>query len=390
MMWRGISIAKLGQLILAPLLVEAMSTLVLAWMFLRAVDLGVPPRQQMLIAAVGSVGYACSSFLAGRWVTPRFAPWLLVGAILSSMGLGLTAIAVDRFWVFVVIALLNGMVIGHYYVPFMINMGHVRPFKTTAFSVALFNVSWGLGASLGPFISAMFKQYGAAVIATLAIVLAGIHTIVSLVAQYSPRVNHDDQTHSAFASTQLQRVSSRACFFLAAIVIRGLYSTLWPYLCAARGWSEQVTAIGWFALYINVPIWALVLAHLRLRLRGPNFMLGAISIGAIAFGLIGIVPLPWMAIACNFAVGIMEGVVVFHALYYANTDPLRPGRSIAWVETLTGIAFVLGPTSFGLLAFDTHGAMQLRTYLPGSAMLMVAVVVTLIIWRRKVHAQLPR
>ena len=382
MQWRGVSIAKLGQLTIAPFLVEAMSAVLFTWMFLRAVSMGVDPARQMLIAVAGSAGYGLSAFIAGRWVTPRIAPQLLVGAILTVMALGLGAVAIDQFGAFVIISALVGMVIGHYYVPFMINMGHVRPFKTMAWSVACFNLSWGVGISLGSFYSAWFKNQGTAIIVGMVIGLAAVHTAVSLIAQFAPRVEHDQPPHAAFASTIAQRISSRICLFCGAMVMRGLYSTLWPYLCKAQQWSDHVTAVGWFAIYINVPLWALTMARLRKRLLGPGFMIGAMLIGAGAFAMLGVAEAPWQALICMAGVGVMEGVVVYHALYYANTDKDQPGRSIAWIETLTGTAYLLGPMAFGLIAFDTQGALALRTYLPGSGLILIAALTVVVMWRR--------
>ncbi len=364
------------------MLVEALWALLISWMYLRAVAMGEPPARQMLIAAMGSAGYAVSSAVAGRWVTVRSAPWLLVSMILAAVAIGLGAIAIDRFAAFVLFAGLIGVCIGHYYVPFQVNMGHVRPFRTTAWSVAAYNVAWGGGAAIGPFLAAWFKQQPVGIIAGIAIGLAAAHTVVWLIAQFAPRTDHGDQPHAAFASTRRQRVASRWAFFTVGLVIRGLYATLWPYVCEARGWSDQVLAMGLFAMFAMVPVWGMVLARLRRRLRGPGWMIAGVLIGAAAFGLMPAADRPWLALLAVMGVGTAEAITVFHALYYANVDAEQPTRSIGWVETIAGGAFVVGPICFGLLAWNTAGALAWRTYLPGSA-LLVATAIGLIATARR-------
>jgi len=128
---------------------------------------------------------------------------------------------------------------GHYYVPFQVNMVHARPFRTVAWSVAFYNVAWGTGAAMGPFLSAWFKQRPTLVIAGIAVAVAVGHTLISLLAMTARKPTTHDQPTAAFASTPGQRLGSRLAFFAVGTVVRGLYATLWPYISAARGWTGR-------------------------------------------------------------------------------------------------------------------------------------------------------
>ncbi len=368
-MWRGVSIRKLGQLLAGPMVVETLGTLILAWMAVRIVAMKHPPWQQMLVPAASAAGYAFSSLLAGHWVKPRWAPGLMLGTIVTAALVGSTAIVLNSYPAFIALAFVFGACVGHYYVPFQINMVHVRPFRTTAWSVAFYCVAWGTGAAVGPFFGAWFEQRPTAHLLWLIAGLLLGHVAIHVAAMCAPPVEHDQPHTAAFASTRTHRLAGRWCFAVVGLVIRGLYITLWPYLCKENGWTGLKPGLGMFVLMIPVPIFSMIMARLRWHLKKPYFMFAAMALGGACFLAIPFAPSFGLTLACVAGVGVMEAVVVYHGLYYANLDPHTQSQSVGWMEAIAGSAFISGPILFGLLAWDPAGAATLRPYAVGAALL---------------------
>src|SRR5687767_7148810 len=121
-MWRGTSLRKISLLLLGPMITETLASMFPAWMVLVAdKSQGYAPWQHMLIPSMGSMGYAISSWIAGRWVTPRWATRLMVVTILLMTGAGLAAATIKVYVAFVLLSFTMGFSIGHYYTPFQIN-----------------------------------------------------------------------------------------------------------------------------------------------------------------------------------------------------------------------------------------------------------------------------
>ncbi|MDH3582771.1 MAG: MFS transporter [Phycisphaerae bacterium] len=387
-MWRGVSLRKLGLLILGPFLVESIGTLLLTWMILQASQaMDRPPRQLMLISAVGAAGYCVSAFLAGRWVRPTFAPALMIGSVILTTLCGSIGVWADRFDVFLITALLMGICIGHYYVPFQLNISRVRPFHTLAWSVAFYNLAWGSGAALGPYLSAALHELAAHVLLLLAWSLAALHTLLNLVALTAPPTTATVAPRAAFASTPGHRRRAVWSFLAVGLAIRGLFGVLWPDLGKTSGWSDQQIGLGLLCMYLPVPAAALVWARLRRHLQEPWIMIGSMILGGVGMGLLPLCTDFKLALACVLAVGLMESCVVFCAVYYANSDPVSPSRSVGLVEAVAGLAFVLGPVTLGLAAWDD--ARSARPYLLACG-LLGAMIVFVLVDRLRPAADQPR
>ena len=364
-MWRGVSLRKLALLLMGPMISEALASMFAAWMVLYAEKtLGLEPWQHMLIPAAGSLGYAASAFLAGRWVTPRWAPALLIGSIVLMVAAGLVAATIKSFLAFVLLSLALSSVIGHYYTPFQINMSHVRPFHTLAWSVAFYNIAWGSGAAIGPFFGSSLRQSPWGLLAGIAVTLATIHTILVLVSLYAPEPSRELTPTVPFVSTPRHRRIGLVAFLAVGVVVRGLYITLWPRMSNQYGWSDVQAGVGQFCIYGFVPLAAPLWAKLRRRLEKPWIMLASMVIGLAGFIALAFTRDWAVALACVLAVGWMESCVVFHAIYYMNSDPepSSRGRGIGRFEMTAGIASMLGPVTLGLLAWDDASSWRPYTF----------------------------
>ena len=360
------------------MLVETLSMLVTFYMALEAVRLGVPPRQQMLIGAIGASSYAISAFVCGRWVTARLAPNVMLVMIIMAAAAGVLAMNLHQFAYFLMIMPVMGFCVANFYVPFQVNMGHVRPFHTMAWTVAIYNVAWGTGGAAGPFLSGFLRTSPTFVLATLAIGLMLGHTALNLLSRTAPPPGESSGPTIVFESSALQRRVAWIAAFAAGIVYRGLYVTLWPTLGVQRGWSDQTIATGALLLALPLPLAAPLWAKLRRRLVAPWVMISTMIIGAIGVLLIPLADSPAMTIACITCCGLAESCVVFHMLYYANADKHTAGHSIGISEFIAGGCFVLGPMMMGLLAWDD--ATALRTYIVSGAGMVVSIAIVIWMW----------
>lgn len=373
-MWRGVSLRKLGVLLFAPMLSETLATMFQSWMVLQATKaMDLPPKVHMWVPIMGSIGYAVSAFIAGRWVTPRAAPWLMVTAILMVTGFGVTAMAANHYWAFLACSFVMGCAFGHYYTPFQINMTHVQPFRTLAWSVAFYNIAWGMGAAVGPFLGGWLREQPLLTLAGIAVVIAFVHTVLNALAWAAPMPKHEVTMTTAFSSTPRQRWTGLAAFLVMNVAIRGLYITLWPNLGKENNWTDVQIGTGQFFMFLPVAVAALLWARLRFRLNKPWIMLGSMVVGMVGLALLPLMKSWAGAVACASCVGLMESCVVFHAIYYMNADPdpKRRGRNVGLFEMTAGLAAISGPLLMGLLAWES--ATNLRPYLFGAATLAMAI-----------------
>lgn len=387
----AVSIRKIGFLLFGPMMVESLLTMLSAWLILASYTRGLPPRQVMFITVFSSAAYCVSSLLAGRWVTPGRAAWLTLTAPLAVLTVavatlgaagGFAEVLTDAVWFAAIVAGSAAMsaCIGHYYVPFQINMSHVQPFRRLAWSVAFYNIAWGTGSSLGPAIGGLMKARPWFVVLIAAAVVVAIHTALSMMARTAPSGAEHHLT-AAFTSTPRQRRMGWISFMAVAILMRGIYGVLLPGLAQSRGWSQEWIALALALLYAPIPLLAPVWAMLRYRIEKPWILIGVLLSGAAGVLLMPLAPTYALTLLCVFCCGVADSGAVFHAVYYANADrPATRSKSIGMLEGAAGIGFPIGSLLAGLAAWNDPTA--LRAYLALGGVMLAAVVLVLYIWLR--------
>jgi MFS family permease len=375
-MWRGLSVRKLALLLLGPLLVEMLSMLFNAWMPLQAADrMGKQPRQVMLIGMIGAVAYASSSLIAGRWVRPAIAPGLMIGAVLATLVVGCATLYINAFWFFPIAAAMIGLLYGHYYVPFQINIGHAQPFRTLAWSIAFYNMAWGMGSAIGTLLGGALVRQPVVVIAAIALGVAVIHTLLQVLALLAPSPSHEILPGKAFASTPRHRRVAIVCFLAAGLGFRAMLLTLWPSLKPIRGFEEWQVGLGYFMLSAPIALLAPLWALLRRRLREPWIMIGSLPVAAVGLMILPLTEHWLAAMAALLLIGAAESCCAFHAIYYANADPKTAARSVGLIEMFAGAGSMLGPLLLGLIAWND--AASPAPYLAAVALLAAAFVYAL-------------
>jgi len=378
-MWRGVSLRKLSYQLLGPMIVETLSMMFVFYMALAAVRMGIEPRYQMLIGVTGSIFYAGSSIVCGRWVRPHNAPNIMLAAIMIMTAAGISALNIHHFGYFLLIGPVIAICASHFYVSFQVNMRSVQPFHTLAWTVAIYNVAWGLGGAAGPFLSGSLRLSPLWLLVALALVLMTAHSVLNLQARTAPPPPHHDPTRM-FASSALQRRMSMIATALSCTVYRGFYVTIWPTLGAQRGWDDTQIAWGALMLALPLPVVAPLWARLRFLLDQPWILMSM-----LALGIAGVLVLPMtqslaLTIAGLTCIGLAESCCVFHMIYYANADPHNSARSIGIAEFIAGMGFLLGPMIMGLIAWNDATAP--RTYFFAAGLMTAALLSVVILWWR--------
>lgn len=378
-MWRGISLRSLALLMAGPLLTDLLCLWFVFWMMLAAVRMGYPPRSQAWIGGLFAAGYIAGTQLAGRWLTPARAPLMVLLAVPALALIGTGSILLDSFAAYLTLAALVGATAGHYFAPFQVMMGDVRPFRTLAWTIAFYNISWGTGYMLGPLLSGLAsdddlasrdpRQVRMALVGLVWLVVAA-HTALTLAARRAPRRPQEQvQTTAAFASTPAMRLSGLIAAAAGSTIMAGMLGTVWPNLGAARGLSNSEIAIGGALLVAPIPLLAMLWARLRRRMIHPWLLMGLLLLGATA---LVVMPLTrgHAALACLVCLGIAHSGVVFHAIYYNNAQP-SAGRSVTTFETVVGLGNFLGPVLMGTLAWTDRAST--RPFIFGAAAVLLAV-----------------
>jgi MFS family permease len=372
-MWRGVSIRTLTLLLGGPLLMDLLAFCFLFWMNVAAVRMGIPPRTQMLVGVVFSLGYAVGAHVAGRWVTEKTAPRVVVVVALLVTLQGTAALATSSFTAYLVIAVLIGLTLGHYFMSFQLMMGHVRPFRTVAWTVAFYNISWGIGYTSGPLLSGYVGDRSPTYVAGIVWALVGVHSLLAWMARRAPR-RADEQVHphAVFESTPTMRLNGTLGVTAVLMVIAGLNATLWLALGAARQYSNVQIAMGVAAMALPVPALALLWASLRRFLRRPWLLIGSIILAAVAVAVLPLTRSLGGAMVCLSCIGVAGSATFFHGVFYVNADPLTRARSVSRYETAVGVAQMIGPAMMGLIAWTDATAW--RTYGVAAVMMLIAAV----------------
>jgi predicted MFS family arabinose efflux permease len=187
-----------------------------------------------------------------------------------------------------------------------------------------------------------------------------------------------------FASTAIQRRCALICMFVGFLFYTGLNGTLWPNLAKESGLSSTMVGIGACCAIIQIPALALLWAKLARRVRSPWLIIGmlfVVGLSGLSMPFVSGWPAHFLIMVC---VGAGYSCLIYHGLFYANSDPVSRERSLGIVESTVGLGSLVGPTLMGVLAWDS-GANRLP-YVVGFCMVLVTCVVVAIMWRNATRA----
>lgn len=384
-MLHNISRRKLVFLAAGPFIADAMAMLIVCAVIVQANRMGVSSFGKGCLGAAYSVAYAFTAHYAGRWVKPRIAMMVLTIALPVSAIFPLGTL-ITSYWALMATAVLSGIAIGHYFTPFQLKMGNVKPFTTLAWTVGFYNICWSLGYAGGAFAGSFLRSLPDPTWLILAAgALAAIHTAVSLVAHYD-RTPDNPEYHSseAFQSTSRQRWSGWLAILVGMFLLNSAMYTLWPALTQKYQLSDVQLAFGMLILASPIPLGSFLWPRLRrIVASGPWLIVALLVTMAAGYLLLPLCPWP-MAMVPLALTGLGAGGLFFHTVYYSNGDAERPGHSIGMNELMVGLGGVVGPPIMGALAGTDE-----QTHLPyycGAGLALALAVALITIWGRTAGA----
>lgn len=384
-MMKGVSYRNLALLVFGPFLADLMVNTILFWMNMQAVRMGAPPRKLAFILGLLSIGYMLSSHCAGRWVTTsRRAGAVITGAVVLMAILGVATPLAHSFWSLPVLSFCLGVLSAHYFVSFQMKMSNVNPFSNLAWTVAFYNVSWGTGYAIGPFLCGWLREKPVSWFPATLCLIAMVHSaLMALVGGNSERMIESVRPRSDLRSTPLMRKTGWIGALGVCILSSGLSATLWPALGGLKGLSDKEIGLGLFVFSIQTPFVSLFIAPLRHLMVKPWLFLAFLCLNAVAFLAVPFVlAWPWSLIPMG-ACGACFAGAIFHAIYYANADAEMSARSVAVNESLFAAGNIVGPFAIGFLAWND--AASLRPYVAG-ALLLTIVAAAILRMRRRIAA----
>ena len=375
--WRGVSVPALALVLLGPFLAAVINLITLFWLTtVQGAHAGLLPWQLAMIATLYALGYAVSSLLAGRWTRPGRAVPMLIGSTIGISALASAALLwpTPGLPVLAVLGLINGLLLGQYFVPLQVRMGDVQPFRNLAWSVAAYNASWGGGDAFGPVVPITLMRFPIAALIGAVWLIAAVHVTLILAANRTPhgqrRVNMD-----AAASTPQQRRWGWTASFLVMAMYMGVLTTLYPGLGVARGWSDAQIGTGVTIMALPVLLTAPIFPLLRRWFVRPWLLAGMLSIAATAMAIMPHAHSWPASLACLGGMGVGFAGAAFHAIYYVNADPTNPTRSIGINEALVGAGSTLGPLTLGLLAWNDFASPLPYRFWAGLLLLAAGAIV---------------
>lgn len=377
-MFQDTSLRKIAFLLLGPFLYAIIQILFTSYMNLQAARMGIPPKQLMLLAIAFAAGYAPVSYLSGHICNQRNSTRFMFIAVIAATLVGILCLYFRHFYLFCLFSLLIGLISGIYFVPFQINMSHVKPFRTLAWSVAFYNISWGTGAAIGFFAGPALRESPIWIIIAIALSVLILHHIILFISNTAPPPTHQAHTTAAFSSTPRLRYISWISVLATGILFSGTLTVLLPALGNQRHWSDQQIGLGLFCVVAMIALCAPLWALLRNLMTRPYLIIAAVTLGIAAFSSLPFTTSYPLSLVILSLLGITHSCVVYHAIYYSNADPTSHEKSIGIAEALAGIFFMLGPLIMGLTAWNNPSSTI--PYFTGSAILLTALIAIFIIW----------
>lgn len=331
---------------LCPALMDWMVFFVSFAVFYAAGIRGLSMQECGWLGLLFPAAYTVSSLVSGHFITLRNARGVLLAATVFC---GLTSMWVLYATAFVPLAtglLLCGVATAWFFNSFQAFMRGEASAGPLRVSVALYTVSWCVGAALGSVTSGWLYRWGgpvlilAVVAATAAIVVMLLRPSGKPAAAHAAEELVEQGAREEYPVSGAYVIIGWLMIFTITFVQRPLFTFL-PPMFASEGVSSLRASLPLFIHMLVSAVSGLAMVRFRdsLYRRTPLWIIQ--GGGAIALCVMGVWPFYWVCFSMLFVLGITSGFAYYCAVYYVNNSGRR-SFNIGVNEALVGFGSIAG------------------------------------------------
>ncbi len=333
-------------LYLNPALMDWLAFFVSFAVFYAAGIRGLGMRECGVLGLLYQVAYMASSFVSGHLINGRNARGVLLASTLVCGALSVWLLSTSAFRPLSAGMLLFGASVALFFNSFQAVMRGEASVGTLKYSVALYTVSWSLGAALGNVTAGWLYQWGTmAMIVAIGVATAGMAGLLARPVKQpagepvtDERVEHG--TRPEYPVSNAYIAIGWLMIFTITFVQRPLFTFL-PPLFASQGVSSLMASL---PLFMHMAVAAFLgLAMFRFRdylYRRTTFLLVQ-AIGIVALGAMWLWPTYWVCFSMLCVLGLYGGFVYYCAVYYASNSGRR-SFNVGVNEALVGLGSLAG------------------------------------------------
>ena len=375
-------------LYVSPALIDWMMFFVFFTVFYAAGVRGVGMQECGWLGVMFQVAYITSSFASGRFVTQHNARRALMA---STVVCGVSSVALLCSHAFILLSVgllvfgVSAAVFFNSFQAFMRGEASVGNLKT---SVALYTLSWSLGAAVGNLTAGWLYRWGIPALIMAVVMATVVITVILARPGRSSATGHtaDERVehggHPKYPVSGAYVIIGWLMIFTATFVQRPLFTFLPPYF-AATGISSLWASLPLFMHLAVLAFFGLAMSRHRdfLYRRKPFLIIQTGGVAALC--TMWLWPTYWVCFSMLCVLGVYGSFVYYCAVYYANNSGRR-SFNIGMNEALVGVGSITG-----ILLGDAwmrHSGSTKDMYLVCAAGLAVSVIAQIVVARRDVSA----
>ena len=328
--------------------------------------------------------YMFSSFISGTFITQGNAKRVLLLSTIACATASIFVLVVEAFYLLAIGLLLFGMAAAFFFNSFQAFMRGEAAVGTLKTSVAVYTLSWSLGAALGNVTAGWLYQWGvwvlnsAVIAATVLILFMLTRPVKSKLAQEALPEQVEQGTCLKYPVADIYIAIGWLMIFTVTFIQRPLFTFL-PPLFAAQGISSLWASLPLFMHMAVAACFGLAMCFFRdyLYRKTPFFIMqcgGVLALCAMWWW-----PTYWICFAMMCLLGIYAGFVYYCAVYYASNSGRR-SLNIGVNEALVGFGSIAGIVLGNW--WMEHSGVTTQLYLVCAAGLVASVVAQIILARR--------
>lgn len=331
---------------LCPALMDWMAFFVSFAAFYAAGLRGLGMKECGWLGLAFQAAYMAGSLASGKCITHRNSRWILIASTLVCGVSGACVLAFTRFGLLAVGLPVFGLSLACFFNSFQAFMRGEASMGSLKTSVALYTLSWCMGAALGNVTAGWLFRWGIwalilAVVLTAALMISLLVRRTGRSMDANPAAEPVEQgTHSRYPVSDAYIAIGWLMIFTVTFVQRPLFIFM-PPLFAAQGIDSLRASL---PLFMHMAVAALT-GMLMVRYRGFLYRRTPFGIlqgsGVLALLAMWRWPTYWVSFAMLCLLGVYAGFVYYCAVYYASNSGRR-FFNIGVNETLVGLGSMAG------------------------------------------------